>query len=279
VHEFRVACGSVAKNLKPIDRIIAILNVQEEPPPPAPAQPALKSPNNSKKRPKPRTSAEDNRLLYAIHRYGLQQWPVTAAFVGNGRTRAQCAQRWSRGLDPRIHKGEWSLEEDQKLLSLVAFHGGQGWTYVSREMGNRSDVQCRYHYLQLSKLTREANQVIPFRPLTPMGPMQFLPMSQPVCSEPQRKATSGLLKKKKGRPLKNVFTMCPLFSNGHVTQVPDNPQPPFQGEMRPVTVDPPMVNERTEPSRIPAETEPKKESGGSPIDWSKEYQDSFIGWD
>jgi len=29
---------------------------------------------------------------------------VVASFVGNGRTRAQCAQRWSRGLNPKICK-------------------------------------------------------------------------------------------------------------------------------------------------------------------------------
>ena len=73
-----------------------------------------------------------------------------AQFVGNSRTKAQCCQRWSRGLDPKISKIQWTREEDQKLLDLVAQYGQKSWTKIAAEFGNRCDVQCRYRYKQLS---------------------------------------------------------------------------------------------------------------------------------
>ena len=97
------------------------------------------------------SSFEDQRLIAAVSRFGLDNWSHVASFVGNGRTRAQCAQRWNRGLDPRISRDHWSPEEEQKLLILIENKNGKGWTHIANEMGNRSDVQCRYHYLQMKK--------------------------------------------------------------------------------------------------------------------------------
>jgi hypothetical protein len=35
------------------------------------------------------------------------------------------------------------------LLALVAEHGMKSWMKVSAVIGNRSDIQCRYRYLQI----------------------------------------------------------------------------------------------------------------------------------
>jgi hypothetical protein len=35
------------------------------------------------------------------------------------------------------------------LIKLVAIHGLKSWVKVSVELGNRSDIQCRYQYLQI----------------------------------------------------------------------------------------------------------------------------------
>jgi hypothetical protein len=97
------------------------------------------------------TSGEDCRLLCGIYRFGLNSWAQVAKFVGSSRTRAQCAQRWSRGLDPRICKRSWDPGDDRKLMRLVSEFGECSWMKVSSLMGNRSDVQCRYRYCQLRK--------------------------------------------------------------------------------------------------------------------------------
>jgi len=98
------------------------------------------------------TKSEDFRLLAGVFKYGTEDWVSISKFVGNGRDRAQCAQRWHRGLDPRLCKDQWTPDEDEKLIMVVTFHYNKGWTYISRQMGNRSDVQCRYH---LTHLVRE----------------------------------------------------------------------------------------------------------------------------
>jgi hypothetical protein len=100
---------------------------------------------------RPWTAYEDQRLLAAIHRFGLQDWAAVALFVGNDRSKAQCSQRWGRGLDPKISKDQWSAEQDQLLLELVATHGEGNWMKVSNDLGTRCDVQCRYRYKQLQK--------------------------------------------------------------------------------------------------------------------------------
>jgi hypothetical protein len=97
------------------------------------------------------TSAEDLRLLSGILRFGIEDWSQIAAFVGSGRSKSQCHQRWTRGLDPRIIKATWTPQQDELLLMLVALYGQKGWTRISIGLGNRCDVQCRYRYNVLKK--------------------------------------------------------------------------------------------------------------------------------
>ncbi|KAH0787170.1 Myb-like DNA-binding domain containing protein [Histomonas meleagridis] len=94
---------------------------------------------------------EDFRLLAAIHIFGLGKWKRIAEFVGFGRTRSQCSQRWTRALNPRLMKTVWSTEEEEKLLTLVRKYGSHSWSTISKEMVGRSDVQCRYKYMQMKK--------------------------------------------------------------------------------------------------------------------------------
>jgi hypothetical protein len=124
------ALSQSANTARAVDRIHAILNTSDDPLPPA----AAFGRRNW-------TDVEDNRLLCAIHRFGLQRWTTAAAFVGNSRTRAQCAQRWMRGLDPRLARGDWSREEDVRLIKFVMHFDADGWTTVSQLMKTRSDVQ------------------------------------------------------------------------------------------------------------------------------------------
>ena len=138
---------------KPIDRIATILQTPDLPIPNF----SMFNQGGSSSRKKTRswTEYEDQRLLAGIHRFGTDNWLIVANFVGNGRTRAQCSQRWIRGLDPRISKDKWSKEDEELLLRLVEQYGTKCWTRIAQEMGNRSDVQCRYRYYQIQKLGRK----------------------------------------------------------------------------------------------------------------------------
>jgi hypothetical protein len=105
----------------------------------------------ARKKPRPWSMFEDIRLLAGIHRFGLDNWGSVAQFVGTNRTRAQCAQRCVRGLDPRISKDQWSPEDEEHLLLLVREKGTRIWSQIASAMGNRSDVQCRYHFFQMHR--------------------------------------------------------------------------------------------------------------------------------
>jgi hypothetical protein len=139
---------------RPVDRIAAILGVSPEPIVPA-AEPNESLASLVRKKIRPWTNYEDQRLLAGIHRYGLDNWTVVSEFVGNQRTRAQCSQRWYRGLDPRISKVLWTAREEERLCNLVQMFGDRAWIRVAAELGNRSDAQCRYHYRHMLKRAAE----------------------------------------------------------------------------------------------------------------------------
>ena len=101
------------------------------------------------------TPEEDERLITGIQLHGYDNWPMVANYVGGGRTRSQCSQRWHRVLDPKIAKCNWSREEEEKLIEAIKSYGTKSWTRISSEMGNRSDVQCRFRYKFLQKKALE----------------------------------------------------------------------------------------------------------------------------
>lgn len=133
----------------PIDKLHEILMLPDDPIPDINLD--TKDDNSRRRKTRTWTSQEDMRLLAGVHKYGLDSWSNVCHFVGNGRTRAQCSQRWLRVLDPKISKEQWSPQESAELLRLVAEYGEKKWMKIATELGNRSDVQCRYHYIQLQR--------------------------------------------------------------------------------------------------------------------------------
>ena len=97
------------------------------------------------------TSEEDDRLKLAISIFGPNNWNKIAFFVGNDRLTNQCSQRWYRDLDPSINRDKWNEEEEKLLLKLVSKYGTKSWRLISKQIKNRNDVQCRYHYKKILK--------------------------------------------------------------------------------------------------------------------------------
>lgn len=143
---FTVAIGSA----KPLERLNMIMSVPDYPIPETGM--IFDDPQGFflRKRTRPWSDYEDMRLIAGIHKFGLDAWGSVARFVGNSRTKAQCCQRWTRGLDPRLSKIQWTKEEDKKLMDLIARYGPKSWTKIAAEFGNRCDVQCRYRFKQIT---------------------------------------------------------------------------------------------------------------------------------
>ena len=109
----------------------------------------IKSENDVIKKRKTRmngTSEEDKKLLMGIQYYGETNWTSVASYVGNNRTRSQCSQRYKRDIGSNIKREKWTSEEEDLLLKLIQKYGFQSWAKISREFGNRSDVQCRFRF-------------------------------------------------------------------------------------------------------------------------------------
>jgi len=147
-----------------LEKLKMILKCKNEEPPPPPTEDSESS-SSSRKKTRMWAYNEDNRLLCGVFLFGQDNWLSVAHFVGGGRTRSQCSQRWIRVIDPKICKLPWTEEEDALLLKLIKEYGKKSWMKVSNGINNRTDVQCRYRYSQLKKNDRIPNDKEIERPL------------------------------------------------------------------------------------------------------------------
>ncbi|KAJ7283844.1 hypothetical protein C8J57DRAFT_1498847 [Mycena rebaudengoi] len=83
----------------------------------------------------------DQRLLDATKLYGTS-WNLVARYVSADATPAQCSTRYLRSLDPSLHHGPWSAEEDKRLIAAIAGYG-KNWPDVANVIPGRTNEQCR----------------------------------------------------------------------------------------------------------------------------------------
>ena len=74
-------------------------------------------------------------------------WALVAKELGNRHTPAQTMNRWTLKLNPRVNKGMWTPEEDQRIIDLVAQHGAQKWSVIAGQMKGRIGKQCRERWV------------------------------------------------------------------------------------------------------------------------------------
>ena len=70
------------------------------------------------------TAEEDAQIAALVLQYGTRSWSTIASHLPT-RSGKQCRERWHNHLDPVINKGEWSEEEDARLIA------------AHRSLGNR----------------------------------------------------------------------------------------------------------------------------------------------
>jgi hypothetical protein len=139
------------------------------------------------------TEYEDKRLICGLHRYGFDNLQQVAQFVGNGRTRSQCSQRWFRVLDPRISREAWTADEEERLTNLIQLHGKRAWGKIANALGSRTDSQCRYHYYHMieQKDSGEKDSGAPVNesgsaPLATSNSVPASPMTHPPLTAPPK---------------------------------------------------------------------------------------------
>ncbi|KAG1043638.1 hypothetical protein G6F46_006681 [Rhizopus delemar] len=103
------------------------------------------------------THEEDELLKQAVRIHGSHKWSLIAAHVPN-RTPMQCSTRWLGALNPNIHKGRWTEEEDNILRYSVLEYANvtdtEGriqpipWNKIAERIPNRTGIQCQARWTE-----------------------------------------------------------------------------------------------------------------------------------
>ena len=103
------------------------------------------------------TAQEDETLRTLILARGPRGWSVIAkelnSLIHNGlniRQGRQCRERWFNHVDPALNKGQWSLAEDELLLSLQVQLGNK-WSEISKELKGRNENAVKNRWKSIIK--------------------------------------------------------------------------------------------------------------------------------
>lgn len=91
----------------------------------------------------------DQKLREAVQLFGTNNWNLVARHVSPYATTSQCQTRYVRSVDPKIKRGTWSSEEDERLRKAVAVFGNS-WIDVAGVLPGRTNEQCRERWGEVS---------------------------------------------------------------------------------------------------------------------------------
>ncbi|KAI9280767.1 Homeodomain-like protein, partial [Sporodiniella umbellata] len=101
------------------------------------------------------TAKEDSLLSKAVAKYGTHKWTLVSSYIP-GRTAVQCSTRWFGALNPNVHKGKWTKQEDKLLIDSVRFFqmltktstSALPWNQVSESIPHRTGIQCQARWTE-----------------------------------------------------------------------------------------------------------------------------------
>jgi hypothetical protein len=100
------------------------------------------------------TRQEDEVIIQYVQTYGNQSWTKLSQLLP-GRIGKQCRERWFNHLNPDLSRGQWTPEEDQRLLAIHEEFGNH-WSKIAMHMPTRADNMIKNRwYSTIAKKTRE----------------------------------------------------------------------------------------------------------------------------
>jgi hypothetical protein len=96
----------------------------------------------------PWTPKEDAKLMELMKKYG-QSWAMISS-VMEGRTGKQVRDRYLNKLRPNIKCGDWSAEEDERLITLLREIGNR-WSLIATHLPGRTEGQVKNRFYSCIK--------------------------------------------------------------------------------------------------------------------------------
>ena len=169
------------------------------------------------------TQEEDIKLVQLIMSRKEHDWAWIASQMPNRNPR-QCRERWANYLDPNLHKGAWTEEEDQIILEKKKIHG-QKWSVIASFLKGRSGNDVRNRWLMImrhnGKTQQLKNKAIhneikhKQQPIIPQSSVPQIAQRKPTVYDiPQINSTAQFSPVETVQPKKLIFP--PIF-----TLVPD----------------------------------------------------------
>jgi hypothetical protein len=92
------------------------------------------------------TPEEDARLHEIVQESHTMNWKASERHFP-GKTSQQIFERWTKVLNPVLHKGSWTRQEDEVIIQYVRANGCTAWTKLAKMLPGRIGKQCRERWL------------------------------------------------------------------------------------------------------------------------------------
>jgi hypothetical protein len=91
------------------------------------------------------TPEEDDLLTRLVTKSESVSWCALVSYFPN-KTAPQISGRWEKVINPRLIKGSWTREDDEKIIAFVREHGDKDWAKLALLLAGRTGKQCRERY-------------------------------------------------------------------------------------------------------------------------------------
>jgi hypothetical protein len=106
------------------------------------------SKKGSKRARNPWTPQEDAKLVELMKKHG-QSWAVISSLI-KGRTGKQIRDRYLNKLRPNIKCGDWTPQEDERLIALLQKIGNR-WSLIATHLPGRTEGQVKNRFYSCIK--------------------------------------------------------------------------------------------------------------------------------